>query len=118
MVEVAKIALEFIVVFLMVYFGYYLFSYKKIKKFNRNKMPANIKYLVFKYKLDVAGLGYKRVFKTLMLCDAFIISTLFTASRFITNIYIRLLVAFILIFPLFAGVYHIVATYYKKESER
>ena len=51
MVEVAKIALEFIVVFLMVYFGYYLFSYKKIKKFNRIKMPANIKYLVFKYKL-------------------------------------------------------------------
>ena len=118
MVEVAKIALEFIVVFLMVYFGYYLFSYKKIKKFNRNKMPANIKYLVFKYKLDVVGLGYKRVFKTLMLCDAFIISTLFTATRFITNVYIRLLIAFILVFPLFAGVYHIVATYYKKESER
>lgn len=118
MVEVAKIALEFIVVFLMVYFGYYLFSYKKIKKFNRNKMPANIKYLVFKYKLDVVGLGYKRVFKTLMLCDAFIISTLFTASRFITNIYIRLLVAFILIFPLFAGVYHLIAMFYKKESER
>lgn len=118
MIEVAKITLEFIVVFLMVYFGYYLFSYKKIKKFNRNKMPANIKYLVFKYKLDVVGLGYKRVFKTLMLCDAFIISTLFTVTRFITNIYIRLLVAFILIFPLFAGVYHIVATYYKKESER
>ena len=118
MVEVAKIALEFIVVFLMVYFGYYLFSYKKIKKFNRNKMPANIKYLVFKYKLDVVGLGYKRVFKTLMLCDAFIISTLFTATRFITNVYIRLFVAFILVFPLFAGMYHIVATYYKKESER
>lgn len=118
MVEVAKIALEFIVVFLMVYFGYYLFSYKKIKKFNRNKMPANIKYLVFKYKLDVVGLGYKRVFKTLMLCDAFIISTLFTATRFITNIYIRLLVAFILVFPLFAGVYHLIAMFYKKESER
>ena len=56
MVEVAKIALEFIVVFLMVYFGYYLFSYKKIKKFNRNKMPANIKYLVFKYKPHVHSL--------------------------------------------------------------
>lgn len=118
MVEVAKIALEFIVVFLIVYFGYSLFSYKKIKKFNRNKMPANIKYLVFKYNLDVVSLGYKRVFKTLMLCDAFIISTLFTATRFITNIYIRLLVAFILVFPLFAGVYHLIAMYYKKESER
>lgn len=118
MVEIAKIALEFIGVFLIVYFGTYLFSFKKLKKFNRNKMPVNIKYLVIKYNIDVVGLGYKRVFKTLMLCDAFIISTIFTMTRFVDNIYVRLIVAFILIFPLFAGVYHLVATYYKKESER
>ena len=53
MVEVAKTVLEFLIVFLIVYFGTYLFSFKKIKKYNRNKMPANIKYLVFKYNIDV-----------------------------------------------------------------
>lgn len=118
MVEQAKIVLEFIGVFLIVYFGYYLFSFKKIKKFNRNKMPTNVKYLVFKYNTDIVGLGYKRVFKTLMLCDSFIVATIFTATRIVNNVYIRLLIAFILIFPLFAGVYHLVAMYYKKESER
>lgn len=118
MVEVAKIALEFIGVFLIVYLGYYFFSYKKVKKFERNKMPVNIKYLVFKYNTDVVRLGYKRVLKTLMLCDSFIIATLFTVTRFVDNVYIRLLVSFILIFPFFAGVYHMVAMYYKKESER
>lgn len=117
MVEIAKITLEFIIVFLIVYFGTYLFSFKKIKKFDRKKMPANIKYLVFKYNVDVVRIGYKKVFKTLMLCDSFIVSTVFTVTRFIDNIYVRLLVAFILIFPLFAGVYHLIAMYYKKESE-
>lgn len=117
MVEIAKIALEFIIVFLIVYIGTYLFSFKKIKKFDRKKMPANIKYLVFKYNVDVVRIGYKKLFKTLMLCDSFIVATVFTVTRFIDNIYVRLLVAFILIFPLFAGVYHLIAMYYKKESE-
>ena len=117
MVEIAKVALEFIIVFLIIYFGTYLFSFKKIKKFDRKKMPSNIKYLVFKYNVDVVRIGYKKLFKTLMLCDSFIVATVFTVTRFIDNIYIRLFVAFILIFPLFAGVYHLIAMYYKKESE-
>ena len=117
MVEIAKIALEFILVFLIVYVGTYLFSFRKIKKFDRNKMPTNIKYLVFRYNLDIVKIGYKRVLKTLMISDSFIVASIFTVTRFVNNIYIRLLVAFILIFPLFAGVYHLVASYYKKESE-
>lgn len=117
MVEVAKIVLEFIGVFLIVYFGYYFLSYKKADKFNRKKMPINIKYLVFRYNINIVYLGYKRVLKTLMLCDSFIIATIFTVTKFIDNIYIRLFVAFILIFPLFAEIYHLVAMHYKKESE-
>lgn len=118
MVEQAKIILEFLGVFLIVYFGTYLFSFKKIKKFNRKNMPVNISYLVVRYNIDVVGLGYKRVFKTLMLCDSFIIATVYIVTKVVDNVYIRLLIAFMLIFPLFAGVYHLVAMYYKKESER
>lgn len=117
MVEIAKVMLEFIVIFLLIYFGYYLFSYKKLKKYDRKKLPVNIKYLILRYNLDVVKIGYKRVFKTLMLTDSFIVSFMFTITRFIDNIYVRLLVCFILIFPLFAGIYHLVATYYKKECE-
>lgn len=117
MVEEAKIALEFILVFLVVYFGTYLFTFPK-KKITRKNMPIGIKYLVLRYNLDVVKLGYKRVFKTLILCDSFIIAFLFTITRFVDNIYIRLLIAAILVFPFFAGVYHLVAIYYKKESEK
>ena len=81
-------------------------------------MPTNIKYLVFKYNIDIVKLGYKRVCKTLLLFDSLIVAILFTSTKMIDNIYIRLLVAFILVFPLFAGVYHLIAMYYKKESER
>ena len=117
MVEVAKICLEFLLVFLLVYILNYIFYYKKMKKFDRKKAPVNIKYLIFKYNLDVVKLGYKRLCKNLLVVDAFIVSFLFGITRFIDNVYIRLITAFILIFPLFAGIYHLVVIYYIKESE-
>ena len=117
MVDVAKIGLEFIIVFFILYIGMYLFSFKKLKNYNRNKMSSDLKYLVYKYKIDVVKIGYKKIMRTLMIANAFIVSFVFTITRFIDNIYIRLLVAFILIFPLFAGIYHIIGMHYKKESE-
>lgn len=115
---VAKTILEFLIIFLIIYFGYYIFNYRKMGNYNRKKAPVNIKYLVFKYKLDIVKIGYKRVFKSLMISDAFIVSFVFTITKFMDdNIYIRLITCFILIFPLFAGVYHLVAIYYIKESE-
>lgn len=117
MVEVATICLEFLIVFLLVYLLNYIFYFKKMKKFDRKKAPVNIKYLMLKYNLDIVKLGYKRLCKNLLIVDAFIISLMFSVTRFIDNVYIRLIVAFILIFPLFAGIYHLVAIYYIKESE-
>ena len=120
MVEVAKTVLIFLIVFLVTYFMDYVIYYRKIKKnkVSREKMPTNVKYLVYKYNIDVVGLGLKEVYKHLMLCDSFIMAVLFMSTAFIKNIYLRLFVAFLLVFPLFAGVYHLVAMYYKKESER
>ena len=117
MVELAKMILEFLIVYLIVYVCYYFFSYKKIGKYNRNKQPANIKYLTLRYKLDIVKIGYKRICKTLMLCDSLIIALIFSITSFVDNLYIRFLIAFILIFPIFALIYHLVAMYYKQESE-
>ena len=117
MVEIAKVFLEFILVFLLVYLIEYILSFKKIKKYDRKKAPVNIRYLVLKYNIDVVRIGYKSLCKNLLFVDSFIISFLFIITRFIDNVYIRLITCFILIFPLFAGIYHLVAMYYKKESE-
>ncbi len=117
MVEIAKAILEFIIVFLMIYSGYYFLSYKKLKKYDRKKSPVNIRYLVLKYNLDIVKLGYKRVFKTLMLSDSFIVAFMFVITRSVDNVYVRLLISFVLIFPMFAGVYYLIAAYYRKECE-
>ena len=120
MVEIARFLLQFIIVFLLVYFAYFIYNLvsKKTKRYDRKNAPVNVKYLVYKYNLDVVRIGYKKILKTLSLCDSFIIACLFSITSFISNTYVRLLVAFILVFPLFAGVYHLVATYYIKESEK
>lgn len=120
MVEIAKMILMFLIVFLITYFMDYVIYYRKIKrkKVSREKMPTNVKYLIYKYNIDVVKLGLKEVYGILMLCDSFIMSILFTMTSFINNIYLRLFVAFLLVFPLFAVVYHFVAMHYKKESER
>ena len=117
MAEVGKVILEFFIVFLLVYICDYIFSYKKLKKYDRKKLPLNIKYLTLKYNIDVVKLGFKRVAKSLVMVDSFIIAFLFSITRFIDNVYIRLITCFILIFPIFAGIYHLVAVHYKKESE-
>ncbi len=118
MVEVAKTLLEFILVFLLIYVIYYLFYYRKIKKFDRKKAPVNVKYMIYRYNLDVVKIGYKRVFKVLMLCDSFIIAFIFTITKMVDNIYLRFLIIFLLIFPVFVFVYHVVANYYLKKEEQ
>ena len=117
MVDVAFKILEFLIVFLVVYVISYITGFKKIKKFDRRKLPANINYLIIKYKVDVVRLGYKRVYKTLMLCDCFIIAFLFTITVFIKNLYIRLGVCFLLIFPIFGITYYFVGKYYKGKED-
>ena len=117
MIQIAKIGLEFTISFLLVYFGLYLFSFRQVKRYNRKKLPVNVKYLTLKYNIDIVKIGYKKVLSTLMLSDSFIVAFLFVVTRIIDNIYVRLLVAFILVFPLFAGIYHLVAKYLIKESE-
>lgn len=114
---VAKLILEFIIVFLIVYIFSRLFVYRKIKKYNRKKAPVNINYLIIKYKIDVVKIGYKKVSSILMLCDSFIVAIIYCLTKLADNLYIRLIAAFILIFPVFAGVYHIAALILKKESE-
>ena len=55
--------LEFIVVFLLVYICLYIFSYRKIREYNRKKATTGVKYLAYKYKLDIGKIGYKRICK-------------------------------------------------------
>ena len=117
MVDIAWKFLEFLIVFLVSYILSYTVSIRKIKKFDRKKVPINVNYLMVKYKLDIVKYGYKNVYKFLILCDSFIIAFLFAITSFINNIYIRLIVCFILVFPLFVGVYHLIYLYYRKKDE-
>ena len=117
MIQVALICLQFVVIFATLYFGQYLFIYKKEKEYNRKKCPLNVKYLINKYNLDVVRIGYKRILKTLMVCDSFMVSLIFIITIPITNLYIRLAAAFCFSIPTLAVVYHLVAMYYKKEID-
>ena len=117
MVEFAKILLEGIAVFLLIYFGYYIFGYKRLKKYNRKTASTGVKYLIFKYKIDIVKIGYKKIYKMLMLADSFIVSFLYIITSYISNIYLRLAIVLFLVFPVFAGVYHLIAKYLIKESE-
>lgn len=116
MVDIAKLFLEYIIVFLFVYFIHYIYGKITIKKYNRKTAPVNIKYLIYKYNVDIVKFGYKQVYKNLIVADSFIIATIYLATKVVDNVYIRLLIAFILIFPVFAGVYHFIGMHYKKKE--
>ncbi|MEG2621171.1 MAG: hypothetical protein RSA10_03715 [Bacilli bacterium] len=115
--NIAIMGLQFIIVFWLIYLIYYFIYYKKLKKFNRKTAPITIKYLMYKYGLDVVKVGYKKVYKNTMIADSFIVASIFVLTTSIDNIYIRLIACFVFIFPAFAGVYHVMAIYYKKMED-
>ena len=117
MVNIAKMFLEFLIVFLLIYLVSYLLLVRKMKKYDRKKIPTNINYLIVKYNLDVVRIGYESVYKLVTLTDAFIVSLLYIITKFIDIIYLRLIVGFILAFPLFAACYYLIARYYQNRKD-
>ena len=116
MMNVAFGILEFIVIFLLLYIIHKL-AFKKSFK-NLTTYPINVRYMMIRYKIDVKKIGYKKVFDELCMCDSFIVAVLFSVTRMIDNVIIRLVVCFVLMFPLFFGIYHIMAKHYRRKDDK
>jgi len=90
----------FVISFIIIYFVYSTFVIKRKKKYNPNKVPMEMKFLIQKYKLDMDKINYLELVDRVSLWTSILL-------QFMSGFF--LLILFILI-----G-YHIIGKYYQKK---
>ena len=125
----------FIVSFVLVFIGDYFFlskpklrilyegenikSKKKTKKKQKQVEVGELNYLVSKFKLDQKKLNWKNLAIMFALINAFIMAFVVAILEFVSGeFYIKLPIAFVLIFALIYSLYEIYGRYLKNKQER
>ena len=108
----------FLGTFIIIYL-FYLFTYVigKKKKYNKEKVPIELGYLIRKYRLDVNKVNYKKIMNQIGIVSAFDIA--FTATfmfMFVKNIYLSIILGAVMIIPLIIISFNILGSIYKKKG--
>ena len=108
----------FVVTFLVIYIFYLsIYVFKKNKKYDPNKVPQELAYLIRKYRLDMKKINYKKIMNVIGLVCAFDIA--FTSTfmfAFVKNIYLAIFVGAIMLVPLIVITFSFIGKYYRKKG--
>lgn len=107
----------FLGIFLVIYIFYLIFGVLKRKKFNVDKIPVELRFLIKKYHLDMTKINYRSIMNMIGLASSFVIS--FTATfifKFIKNELLMLLIGGIMIIPLIFITFNFIGLYYRKKG--
>ncbi len=120
MEEVLLFILGFIFIFL-VYEIIIVLPAKKSKEGKiygkkKNKEPAEVKYLVVRYKLDMKKVNYNQLLQIVALTSSFDISVVVSLILAVENFFLAVVVGIITIVFLIIGSYHLVYLFYKKKG--
>ena len=106
----------FIITFIIVYLFYYFLQIFK-KKYNKDKIPVDLLFLIKKYRLDMTKIKYKSIMNKIGLVSAFDIA--FTSTfvfAFIKNVYIAILVGALMLIPLILITFNFIGNFYVKKG--
>lgn len=134
--------LLFIFTFIFIYMLYYVFTirkelnkingkrknkwkfkskiFKKLKlskkKTDDMKLPVEINYLVFRYKLDLKKIVYARLLQVVAFVTSLDLSIVITIVSLINGTGPQLLIGFIILVPVIVISYHFIGLYYRKKG--
>lgn len=108
----------FLGTFLIIYL-FYLFLYvlKKKKKYDPNKVPQELAFLIRRYRLDMKKINYKKIMNQIGIVCAFDIA--FTSTfmfAFIKNIYLAIFIGGVMFIPLIIITFGFIGKYYEKRG--
>ena len=110
----------FILSFLFILVIYEIFIVAKAKKNEKkkkeNKLPAEVKYLVSKYKFDLKKVDYHRLLHVCALVSSFDMALIVSLSMLVENYLLQLLIVVILVVPVILISYHLVYLCYRKKG--
>ena len=119
-----KEVIVFIVCFLIVLFFYEMIFVVPMKKYRANKGKkkkekkelAEIRYLVYKYKLDLKKVNYNQLLPLVALTSSLDITIIVTIISFIDSYLLSLLLCLVLVIPIIMISYWFVFRFYKKRG--
>lgn len=110
----------FILCFLFILVIYEIFvvakSKKNEKKKKENKQPAEVKYLISKYKFDLKKINYHRLLQVCAFVSSFDMALIVTLAMLVENYLLQLLIVVVLVIPVILVSYHFVYLCYKKKG--
>jgi len=115
-----SILLEYLIVNLTVLVISYFLFIRKNKKYNKNKVPIELLYLVKVYNLDIKKINYKKFLWVYSLINTFIISTVYIIiSYLLDSLILQIIIGVVLLVLFIIICYGLLGRYYmKKEGEK
>ena len=114
-----KILLEYLLVFIAVFIVNYILFVRKNKRFNKNKTPLELLYLVRVYDLDIKKIKYKKFVWIYSLINTFIISTVYIIITYLLDKLIMQIIIGVILLVLFIIIcYGLLGRYYMKKEGR
>lgn len=101
--------ITYCVVFIIVYLIYLLFVVKRKKSIEKLKKSLEVRFLINRYHIDINNINIRSLSNKIALCNSFIISTTFIIVLFIKPFILKMLLGFVVLFPLILISYHILA---------
>ena len=103
--------------FFIVYIFYYFFQVFKQKKYNPNKVPVELVFLIRKYRLDMSNIKYQNIMNIIGLVSAFDIAFVSTfVFSFVKNLYLAILIGAIMLIPIIFITFNFIGTFYVKKG--
>ena len=117
--EILNILLDFCISYVLVFLVYYLIFVRKKTKYNKNRVPVELYYLVNIYNLNLKKINYKKFIYATAFINTFIIVTTYIIVFHLVNKWIwQLLCGIVIIILLIIICYGIMGRYYQKRVSK
>lgn len=111
-----ELIINFLVMFVIVYLFYLVLILVRKRNVAKYRNSNEIRFLEYKYKVDIDKIGIERLSKVLGFWNAIIISITVVAISLIKNFMLKMLVGFIMLLPLIFLVYYFIGKYYNRKK--
>lgn len=108
-----KNAVLFIMFFIVIYLFYYILFVRKQIKYDKKKIPSDLKILEIYYKIDVKKIGYQRVLRILNFVNSLMLSIMVMIVYSFDSVILKIVLLTVLIVPFIWVTYYFLAKYLK-----
>lgn len=115
--DIWKIIIEFIGIFLIIYAFYYFFTIRKCKN-NKKYVPVEVNLILVKYKINTKKINLYSMIKAVCLITSLILSLSITIINYLSkNTILSILIGACFSLVLSIIIYGFIGKYYQRKSE-